>query len=134
MTSLAARRRGALDKSTHGNECGGRVEVEADGGSVAVGHPAELAEAVRPGMGSFDGPAPCGLDRGGSSLVRDLAGEAQAAEGLAGDHAVITSMQVAGSLVWQHAAELGRGGLQGGTSSGDSCRFAPAAVMLSGMP
>src|SRR5262249_61837872 len=65
-------------------------------------------------MGSLRGPAPPGLEGGGGALVRDLAGEAQVAQRLAGDAAVVAGVQVAGPLIRQHAAELARGGPQGG--------------------
>ena len=65
-------------------------------------------------MGSLHGPAPSGLDGCGGALVGDLAGKAQAGQGLAGRTAVVSGVQVAGALIWEHAAELVRSGLQGG--------------------
>jgi hypothetical protein len=46
---------GALDELAHGDERGGQVEVEQDDGSVAVGHPAELAVTVHAGVGASTG-------------------------------------------------------------------------------
>jgi hypothetical protein len=81
---------------------------------VAVGHPAELAVAVHPAVGSLHRPAPSGLDGGGHALAGDLAGKAQFGEGLAGGLAVVTSVEVAGALAGQQAAKLADRGLQGG--------------------
>jgi hypothetical protein len=54
-------------------------------------------------VGSLDDPAGAGLDGGGDALAGDLADEAQLIQQLAGHGAVVTAVQVAGTVLGQDA-------------------------------
>src|SRR2546430_1149085 len=96
---------GALDDLPDDDQRGGEVEVEVHDLGVAVGHAAELAVAVHPGVGAFHRPAPPGLDRGGDAQAGDLVGEAELGEQLAGGPAVIAGGPGAGALAGQGAPQ-----------------------------
>jgi len=83
-------------------------------------------------VGPLHDPAGTGLDGGGDALAGDLAVEAQLIQQLAGGLAVIAAVLVAAAVLGQDVIRLAA--CRVGAGSGESCRFAPAEAMPSGMP
>src|SRR3954452_24538901 len=88
--------------------------------------------APRGALGALDVPPPAGLDRCLLALVCDLAVQAAVGQQGAGLGRVVAGVEVHGDLCGQRASPVSP--FRGGSSSGESWRWAPARTRPSGIP